>query len=176
MDTAVKRALRALAEAGIGGSPAIVAREESRSHGASQGDGIVLRGVVEEPNRGERDHADRNIGSEHSQAAGPNLPDAVLTARHPLAEICRATLDSNPAAGKLGADERRWLAEHLEAAVLNWLSYVLKPEPAWDATCPKGHRITEGIFAQCLLGWCCSDCKQAYPASECRLKRREVKA
>lgn len=102
-----------------------------------------------------------------------NLPDAVLTARHPLATLCQATLDANPATCKLSADERRGIAAHLEAAVLNWLSCVLKPEPAWDAECPKGHRITDGIFAKVLMGWCCGDCGQVYAPNECKLRSPE---
>ncbi len=101
--------------------------------------------------------------------ASPDLPETVLLTRYPLAALCKLTLDSNPAASKLSADERRWVAEHLEAGVLCWLSYVLKPEAAGDASCPKGHPVTEGIFVKVLMGWACQDCQQVYPASECPL-------
>ena len=81
----------------------------------------------------------------------PDLPEDVILTRHPLASLCRATIDANPAASKLTGVERRWLAEHLESAVLGWLAHVFKPEYAWEATCPKGHQVTDGIFARCLL-------------------------
>ncbi len=99
-------------------------------------------------------------------AAEPCLPESVLTARYPLAVLCRTALDSLPAAHKLSADERRCVAEHLEKTVLGWLAHVFKPEYAWEATCPKGHKITDGVFTRCLLGWCCPECEQVFPASE----------
>ena len=160
MNTAVEKALRALADAGIGGSPATVAGEEG---------GTAKAGTEAERNFREGARPAES-SPEVSRTEEASVPDAVLTARYPLAAICKAALDSNPAAGKLSADDRRWLAEHLEAAVLNWLSYVLKPEPAWDAKCPKGHRIIEGIFVKTLAGWCCGECGQVYPAEECRLR------
>ena len=103
-------------------------------------------------------------------AAEPCLPEVVLTARYPLAVLCRTAVDSLPTTHKLSADERRCVAEHLEKTVLGWLAHVFKPEYAWRATCPKGHQITEGVFARCLLGWCCPECRQVFPASECRLQ------
>ena len=84
-------------------------------------------------------------------AAMPDLPENILLSRYPLAALCQATLDANPATGKLSRDERRWISEHLESAVLGWLQRVFQPEYAWEATCPKGHQVTDGIFARCLL-------------------------
>ena len=145
MNTAVEKALRALAEAEIGDFPKALAGEES---GAANVGTEGEQAFREESRPGEP-------LPQHTRMAGPCVPDAVLTSRYPLAEICRATLDANPAACKLSADERRWLAEYLEAAVLNWLRRCFEPERAWDATCPKGHRVAEGIFAKVLMGWCC---------------------
>ncbi len=102
--------------------------------------------------------------------ASPDLPENVLLNRYPLAALCKLTLDSNPAAGKLAAEEKQWVAEHLERAVLCWLSYVLKPEAAGDASCPKGHPVTDGIFVKVLMGWACPECEQVFPAAECRLR------
>lgn len=166
---------RRRAEAGIGGSPATVAGEEGGAAkvGAEEG-----RSLPEVPSPGEPlpEHP-RTFGSivpkVERATAGPGLPDAVLTARYPLAALCRATLDANPAARDLKPDERRWIAEHLERAVLNWLRLCFEPESAWDATCPRGHRVTEGIFAKVLMGWCCGECRQVYPAGECKLRVRE---
>lgn len=52
--------------------------------------------------------------------------------------------------------------------MLNWLRLCFEPEKAWDATCPKGHRVTEGIFVKVLMGWCCGECEQVYAARECK--------
>ncbi len=162
MNPVVERALRALAEAGIGGPPPTVAAEEG---------GTAKVGKEEERSLPEGPRPGESL-TEHSRTAEPCLPDAVLTARYPLAILCRATLDANPAASTLSADERRWIAEHVERAVLNWLAHVLKPEPAWDAVCPKGHGIDDGIFARVLVGWACPECEQVFPASECKLVLR----
>ena len=156
---------RCRAEAGIGGAPATLAGEE----------GGAAKVGTEEGRSFEKAPCPAAHSPEHSRTAEPCVPDAVLTARHPLAALCRATLDANPAASKLSPDGRKWVAEHLEAAVLNWLSHVLKPEPAWDAECPQGHRITEAIFVRTLAGWCCAECEQVYPAGECRLSSLDVR-
>lgn len=98
-----------------------------------------------------------------------DLPDSVLTARYPLAEICRLTLEGNPEARQLSPNGRLWIAKHLEAAVLCWFAHLQKPEPAWDATCPKGHAVTDGIFVRALMGWVCESCEQVYPGGACRI-------
>ena len=115
-----------------------------------------------------------------SQSPGPKedklyLPESVLAARDPLGVLCRATLKSNPAASKLTAEEQRWIAEHLQTAVLSWLArFVIPPEEAisagshWDACCPRNHPVEDGVFARQLIGWCCESCHQVYPVSECR--------
>ena len=108
-------------------------------------------------------------------AAMPDLPESVLVSRYPLAALCRATLDANPAASKFTGDERRWVAEHLEAAVLGWLKNILAPEYAWDARCPRGHQVSDGIFARCLLGWCCEQCQTVYGPGECKLNLEREK-
>lgn len=147
MNHDVERALRALADAGIGTR------------------------LPESPDPGpDREWAKANPpeprpGSETAYT----LPESVLTARHPLAELCRLTLEGNPAASKLTKDDRQWIAEHLERAVLNWLKLIIQPETAWTAQCPKGHLITDGVFARSLLGWCCSECKQVYSSRDCKL-------
>ena len=155
MNEVVAKALRALAEAGIG------MREPEQAE---------LGGVRKPSAQGTVDLTPRKPDSPVEK---PDLPDSILMARNPLKEICRLTLEGNPEAHRLSPDGRRWIGEHLETAVLKWLAHVLKPEPAWDAICPKGHRITEGVFARCLLGWCCEQCKQVFPASECKLRVRE---
>jgi hypothetical protein len=101
----------------------------------------------------------------------PALPQSILVDQRPLATLCRVTLDGNPAAAKLSKDERRWIAEHLEAAVLSWLVHVFKPEYAWEATCSKGHHLTDGIFARCLLGWSCEGCKTVHRPEDCKLEQ-----
>ena len=173
MNTAGEKALRALADAGIGGPPVAVVGEE----GGAAKVGMEEGRLPDVPSSGHRVKERLQEGPrsgepfpEHSRTAEPCVPDGVLTARYPLAALCRATLDANPAAGKLTPDGRKWVAEHLEAAVLCWLSHILKPEPAWDAVCPNGHRITEGIFAKALMGWCCAECEQVYPAGDCKLR------
>ena len=110
--------------------------------------------------------------TERINRAVVDLPESILTARNPLTALCRATLDSNPAAGKLNGDERRWISEHLELTVLNWLAQILKPEDTLDAACPKGHSLSEGIFVKSLVGWCCEHCRQVYPPSDCRLLKK----
>ncbi len=108
-------------------------------------------------------------------AATPDLPGNVLLSLYPLGALCRATLDANPAASKLTKDELRWIAEHLEAAVLQWLKTVFQPEYTWEATCPKGHQVTDGIFVRCLLGWCCERCRTVYRPEDCKLNLERKK-
>lgn len=183
---------RRRAEAGIGGSPATVAGEESgaaTNGGDSEGTTTkgttgVERSLQESPRPGEPlpGHP-RTFGAiepEEAQAtAEPRLPDAVLTSRNPLAALGRLALDSLPAASKLNPAERCILADAFESVALQWLSEILKPEDViregstWRANCPKGHRIDDGIFARVLLGWACPECEQVYPASECKLRVRE---
>ncbi len=154
MNLVVERALQALRDAGIGTQPQ---PETERKH---QG-----RPAYDSPK------FQAAIKPTDTQAAhGPEigLPENVLLTRYPLAALCKLTLDSNPAAGKLSAVEKQWVAEHLERAVLNWLERIIQPEDVWEATCPRGHHVSQGIFVKCLLGWCCSKCQQVFPASECR--------
>ncbi|MBI3934959.1 MAG: hypothetical protein HY316_09730 [Acidobacteria bacterium] len=137
MNATVEKALRALADAGIGGPSQQKAVEQN---------------LPVEP-----------------RPQSPVLLDAVLTARHPASALCRAALDANPAARKMTTGERRSLAEGLEGIVLAWLSEVLRPEFAWDATCPRGHHIRDGVFVRTLAGWVCDACKQVYASGDCKL-------
>ena len=99
----------------------------------------------------------------------PSSPGPVLEAQgEKLASICRETLAANPAATKLDGGDREWIAEHLRLAVLNWLGRTVQPEDVWEAICPRGHGITQGIFVKCLAGWCCDECQQVYPPEHCR--------
>ena len=113
-----------------------------------------------------------------AEAHGPEtgLPEGIFASRYPLAVLSLATLDSLPTAQKLSAQERRIVADALEIAVLQWLRKILQPEEViregstWRASCRKGHAVRQAIFVRQLVGWCCEECQQVYPASECRLR------
>ena len=98
------------------------------------------------------------------------LPECVLLSRNPLAALAQMALSSLPAADKLDPAERRIVADALERVVLQWLRTAIGLEAAWDATCPRGHVVRDGIFVRQLLGWACPECEQVLPASECKLK------
>ena len=169
MNDVVAKALRALSDAGIG------TQRQGEHGGTAPGKTLVSKSAEVIPGKVRKVAAERQTESKPpvspNTIAKPDLPDSVLIARHPLAELCRLTLEGNPEAYKLSPDARRWIAEHVEMAVLNWLHWVFKPESAWEAHCPKGHRVSDGIFANALMGWCCAECQQVYPPGDCRLRR-----
>jgi hypothetical protein len=108
-----------------------------------------------------------------------HLSDRILTSRKPLAELIKLMLEGNPESHKLSHDGRRFLAEHVEMGVLNWLDkFVLPSEEAipagsnWRARCYKGHTVKDGIFVKTLVGWRCEQCKQVYPVVACIVKSK----
>ena len=132
------------------------------------------------PNRPAGDSPKSHVGTRSGVPPEPRepeagLPESVLTSRYPLSALSRAALDSLPAAGKLSPQERRIILDALEVVVLNWLRTVFQPESAWEATCPKGHAVHDGVFARCLLGWNCEQCQQVYAPGECKLRLPEAK-